>query len=542
MEKLHVYTRVSSESQEDNTSLKQQAQKGERIAEINGFEVCLWNEGVKSSSSEDLSYRPVLLELLNKVDSGEVKHLYVEYTDRLSRNNQTWSVIRIKLKRNEVKLYKGTDPNPIDLSDPLDNLLFGILNEFSVFDNDQRTNRLHNGKFQRVKEGRWHGGSPPYGYRLENSRLVPDEKEAIWVKKIFELYSQKKSIEFIREVLAKNGVMTRRGKPIFSHGSLEKLLSNSHYGGTYSVTNNRTGEVYECKSPRLIDEQLFNRVKVLRKQRSYSKRHTPSNTKHNFLITNKGVCSVCGCSLGVQLFADRKEKDKVFCKSKEADWRRKKEGRQTFDCSVKGSVKLHRLEEVLWTTVLDTLENSAIFIEQTKIEYQPQFMNKKYDEIKATNLAIKKINKDIKIVTSSIDSLNENIRANPSKRDEYKPTIEALEAQKEELASKIYSKELTTQKLKKDVEWIDWLSKFKEKIEGIRTEESQTEKKVFFDGIVEKVEVLPQYDKGLHHTVKIFFKYPYVNDKFYWKDRENKKLGYVVEDGVNVLETRVKKP
>ena len=112
MEKLHVYTRVSSESQEDNTSLQQQAQKGERIAEINGFEVCLWNEGVKSSSSEDLSYRPVLLELLNKVGSGEVKHLYVEYTDRLSRNNQTWSVIRIKLKRNEVKLYKGSDPNP----------------------------------------------------------------------------------------------------------------------------------------------------------------------------------------------------------------------------------------------------------------------------------------------------------------------------------------------------------------------------------------------------------------------------------------------
>lgn len=541
MEILHIYTRVSSESQEDNTSLQQQAEKGEKIAKIKGFQVCLWNEGVKSSSSDDISERPILFDLLRKVDSGEVKHIYAEYNDRLSRNNSTWAVIRLKLKRGEVKLYKDSDPNPIDLSDPSDNLLLGILNEFSVFDNDQRTNRLHNGKFQRVKEGRWHGGSPPYGYTLENSRLIPDEKEAFWVKQIFELYSQKKSIEYIREVLAKNGVMTRRGKPIFSHGSLEKLLGNSHYGGSYTVTNSRTGEVHDCKSPKLIDEQLFNKVRALRKQRSYSKRHTPSNTKHNFLITNKGVCSVCGCSMGVTVYPDQKEKDKVFCKSKEADWRRKKEGRQTYDCTIKGSIKLHTLEEVLWNTTLDTLENSAIFKEQTKIEYQPQFMNKKYDEIKAANLAIKKVNKDVKIVISSIDALNENIRANPSKRDEFKPTIEALEAQKEEYISKIYTKEQKTKQLQQDVEWIDWIGKFKEKIETIRTEVSQTEKKAFFDGIVEKVEVLPQYDEGLHHTIKIFFKYPYVNDKFYWKNMENKKLGYVVENGVKTLECNVKK-
>lgn len=219
-ETLHIYSRVSSDSQEDNTSLQQQIEKGKRVAEFQGMDFELWNEGVKSSSQDDFGNRPKLSNLLIKVDQGDIKHLYVEYTDRLSRNNKTWSVIRYKLRKNNVKLYKGTDPNPIDISDSFDNLLFGILNEFSVFDNEQRTNRLNNGKFQRIKEGRWHGGSPPFGYKLENSRLAVAENEAPWVKKIYEFYAAKKSIHDIRQLLAHNGVMTRRGNPIFSQGSL----------------------------------------------------------------------------------------------------------------------------------------------------------------------------------------------------------------------------------------------------------------------------------------------------------------------------------
>lgn len=541
-ETLHIYSRVSSDSQEDNTSLQQQIDKGRRVAGLLDFNFSIWDEGVKSSNSEDISCRPVLSNLLTKVDSGDIKHLYVEYTDRLSRNHQTWSVIRLKLRKNNVKLYKGTDLTPIDLSEPLDNLLFGILNEFSVFDNEQRTNRLHNGKFERVKQGGWHGGPPPFGYKLIDSRLAIDENEARWVKKIFELYSEKKSIEHIREFLAHNGVITRRGNPIFSHGSIEKLLGNPHYGGSYTVTNNRTGEKFECNSPQIVDDQLFKQVKSLRNQRSYSKRHTPTNTKHKFLITNKGECSVCGCSLGVKLFADKQDKNYVYCKSKEADWRRKREGRSTYNCSVKGSIKLHSLEQILWETVIDTLEASALFKEQTKIEYQPQFMNKKYEQIKATNQSIKRINKEILLTESTINSLEENIRLNPDTKEQFSFTIEKLQSQREELNRKVYSKQFESAKIQSEVEWIDWVGKFKEKVQSIRTEVNQDVKKEFFDGVVEKIVVLPQYDDGLKHSIKIYFKHPFVNDKFSWKDKKNKGLGYIIDEGNYVLETEGKKP
>ena len=49
-------------------------------------------------------------------------------------------------------LYVGSDPNPIDLSDPMDNLLFGILSEISHYDNLIRMERFRLGKIERVKK------------------------------------------------------------------------------------------------------------------------------------------------------------------------------------------------------------------------------------------------------------------------------------------------------------------------------------------------------------------------------------------------------
>ena len=163
MSVLHIYTRVSTDSQEDNTSLANQQEKGRQLAERLRLDYKIWNEGAASSSKDNLDNRPVLKSLLKEISDGHVKHLYAEYTDRLSRNQQTWAAIRYTIKDNDVLYYSGSDSTPVDLTDPTDNLLFGILSELASFENDQRTRRLHTGKFNRVKEGKWLGGPPPFG-------------------------------------------------------------------------------------------------------------------------------------------------------------------------------------------------------------------------------------------------------------------------------------------------------------------------------------------------------------------------------------------
>ena len=133
---LHIYTRVSTASQEDSgTSLDSQKELGIKKSDELGFEYRLWNEGGKSSSHDDLQNRPVLVELLSEVDEGRVKHLYVFNTDRLSRNGLTWSMIRIKLVKNNVTLH--TSQGVYSLSDPMNKLLLGLMSEISSYDNPE---------------------------------------------------------------------------------------------------------------------------------------------------------------------------------------------------------------------------------------------------------------------------------------------------------------------------------------------------------------------------------------------------------------------
>ena len=73
MDHLHIYTRVSTSVQEDDrTSLETQSELGVEISKKLGMDYFVWNEGSQSSSKDDLSNRPVLVELLDEIQEGRV--------------------------------------------------------------------------------------------------------------------------------------------------------------------------------------------------------------------------------------------------------------------------------------------------------------------------------------------------------------------------------------------------------------------------------------------------------------------------------------
>ena len=206
---LYIYSRVSTSSQEeDGTSLETQKELGIKKSKELGFDYQLFNEGGQSSSHDDFNNRPVLTKLLSKIDEGEIKHLFVFNTDRLSRNKVTWNVIRFKLVKNNVTLYTST--GIYNSSSPTDDLLLGILSEISSYDNLLRTERTRLGKLNRIKQGFWMGGPPPYGYKIVDKKLEPDEQESKWVNYIFGSFVERKTIREIKLNLLSNGVQTRR--------------------------------------------------------------------------------------------------------------------------------------------------------------------------------------------------------------------------------------------------------------------------------------------------------------------------------------------
>ena len=131
----------------------------------------LHNEESASSSFDNFDNRPVLFQLLRKIEDGEVKNLYVYNSDRLSRNTITWGIIRQKLKGKTI-LY--TETGKVDLDNKTEDFMFGILSEVSVYENNLRKERLYEGRRIKARQGFWYGGPTPADIRQIRTKLILD--------------------------------------------------------------------------------------------------------------------------------------------------------------------------------------------------------------------------------------------------------------------------------------------------------------------------------------------------------------------------------
>src|SRR5690606_3937856 len=111
--------------------------------------------------------RPELIRMLEvcRKSKGNITHCIVWKVDRLARNTNVHSAIRVQLARNGVKLESVTEP--ID-NDPLGRAMEGILAVFAQLDNDMRTQRTTGGMKTRTEEGGWPHDAP-YGYSKDRT-------------------------------------------------------------------------------------------------------------------------------------------------------------------------------------------------------------------------------------------------------------------------------------------------------------------------------------------------------------------------------------
>lgn len=530
-EVLHIYTRVSTQSQEDEgTSLETQLELGVQRAEKLGMTSRIWNEGGKSSSKDDLNNRPVLTQLLQLVDDEEVQHLYVWNTDRLSRNLNTWGMIRFKLIKNNVTLHTPTGKQI--LSDPQTNLMLGILSEISQYDNKLRTERFRLGKLKRIRQGGWMGGPPPYGYQIEESKLVPNEEEQKWVQFIYERYKDGDSIDDIRNKLLHNGIVTRRGNAVWSHGSIDKLLTNTHYEGYCSYTDKQSEETIRIVCPRLLQSTLIKEVRDLREKRSYgksdSRRTKTSNQKYTYLLTGLLVCGHCGSFYGGNY--KTKQTSYYSCNQKTNKFRTKFTDRHVI-CSSNRNVRIDKTDELIWDIVLDVISKSQIFKESVKTELLGNSSYKKTSaDLKKLTVKQNKLNKEIDQVTESIINIESSVLIGKRDKKEVSKIVKNLENHRLGLKSEVeeISKELISEQEQK--KWVDWVKDFGNRIDRLKnTSFSIDERKKFLQGIVNQI-VVKNTDTR-EHSITVEFRLPYVDDGFVYNNPKNKSAGYTIKKG-----------
>ncbi|CAH1213080.1 hypothetical protein PAECIP111893_03627 [Paenibacillus plantiphilus] len=165
--------------------------------------------------------------------------------------------------------------------------------------------------------GEFKGSVPPYGYRIQQSKLIlADDDTPNVVKRIYRMYLEGKGFDSIARTLTREGLPTpakvigKKNAGLYWQGSsVKKILSNPHYVGnleqgrqtTTSVICKERSElpkeqriVVENAHPAIISKEDFEAVQRYMEGRK-RQQAKPKAKKH--LYTNHLYCADCGKSL-----------------------------------------------------------------------------------------------------------------------------------------------------------------------------------------------------------------------------------------------------
>ncbi|MBU3656758.1 MAG: recombinase family protein [Rhodocyclaceae bacterium] len=528
---LHVYTRVSTVAQADKgTSLQSQLELGKKKARELGFKVKHWDEGGKSSHHEDIAGRPVLFELYESVKSGFVKHLWVYDQSRLSRNDQVASVFRYECNRQGVTLY--TKDGQFDLSSPTDMLLKQLLDAVAEFDNATRAERSRLGKLQRVRSGFWHGGPPPFGYKLNNRKLETNPAEAQWVKRIFKELLKGRSTPQIKTLLDSNAVQARRGG-LWSIGSIQAMLKNSHYAGHYVYEDKKSGQKVKVECPSIVDVLTWNAVQNIRK-RDVSRQSQKNATKKFYLLRDLMFCGHCGRPLSARS-NPKKGEELYYCPNKERVWAVKGKSDTPWvrgtGCGFERSMNITRTDQTVWQVLKDIHSESSILREEVKnrVLKEHGLLVKTADEIKKTESKIRRLQRALSRHNEAVGALEANRVMSRLKDASYKVMMKRLDDERLEIESALQAAQLDLRGDTEKRKWIDWMKAFSD---GHKNYDDLTDqqRKSYVDGLVSRIDVFYR-PKQREHELKMHFRLPVVGDSIKYNDSRNKSKGYAVVEG-----------
>ena len=147
--------------------------------------------------------RPALTRLLRDIEEGLVDVVVVYKIDRLSRSLMDFAKLVEVFDRNEVTFVSVTQS--FNTTTSMGRLTLNILLSFAQFEREVTAERIRD-KFRASRmKGIWMGGNPPYGYRVEDRKLVIDEDIASHVRWIFTRFIEVGSAT----ILAREAARTR---------------------------------------------------------------------------------------------------------------------------------------------------------------------------------------------------------------------------------------------------------------------------------------------------------------------------------------------
>jgi DNA invertase Pin-like site-specific DNA recombinase len=290
-----AYIRFSTDDQSKGTSIQRQQENIEAYAQRKGLEIAetLIDDGFSASKGEHLSLGK-LGRFLVEADQGKYKGFafLVERLDRLSRLgiDQTHGLLS-RLLAAKVIVHVTEEGRAIESMDDLMTVIQNVLRSFADQEFSKKLSERVGKAYKAKKEAALASGTPygksiPYWLAIEGQ--VKAGNKIVNHGKIVEIPER---VAVVREVfaLAAQGIGSRNiaqslnGK-VLTRSWIAKTLSNRAVLGEFQP--GKTGKVIPDYFPQIIDQSLFNAVRVQLNAKRRNDACVGGNRRKNLLAEN----------------------------------------------------------------------------------------------------------------------------------------------------------------------------------------------------------------------------------------------------------------
>lgn len=276
-----VYARYSCDKQTEQ-SIEGQLRVCKEYAQRN--DILILKTYVDEAISGTTDKRDEFQHMIKDSAKKEWDYVLVYKLDRFSRDKYATAIYKKTLKDNGIKVLSCMENIP---DTPEGIILESLLEGMNQYYSAELSQKVKRGMKELRLKGNWQGGHIPYGYKVENKKIIPKEIEAENVKFIFSQIALGFSAPVIIEQLKEDGrFCTGRN---LTPGVIYQMVRNTRYLGWYKKDDELVANMF----PALISQELFDKVQAKLPKSNKGKK----SNKAVYLLRTKLKCGYCGQNL-----------------------------------------------------------------------------------------------------------------------------------------------------------------------------------------------------------------------------------------------------
>ena len=302
-----LYARVSSDRQDVDLSVAAQLRALRDHAHKNGYSVV--REYVDEAESGRVADRPEFRKMIDAASRPEspFKEILVWKFSRFTRKREHAVAFKSLLRRKGIRVVSITEHAD---DTPTGKLMEAIIESVDEFYSENLAQEVTRGMREAASRGFWVSSYAPFGYNRvmlqdgpkKRPTLVPDEKGARIVKRIFDMAEAGNKMTEITKTINDEGILSPKGK-LWGKTSVHAILVNEAYTGTLvwgvKAKDNTEPVRVEKAFPAIITKAQYRRVAKLMRARAPKQSH-PRRVGSTYLLSGLVKCKSCNRALSGQ--------------------------------------------------------------------------------------------------------------------------------------------------------------------------------------------------------------------------------------------------